>query len=77
MKDLQEYHVFIGYDIPQALDIKHSIVIPLLDTLYEQIEIEGDILHKVKSIDEIHHIGEIIELFNEYFDFNLTVDFNS
>ncbi|PTY89740.1 hypothetical protein [Heyndrickxia sporothermodurans] len=69
-----KHTVFVGYDIPLALEIKHDMVIPLLDKEFKRIELEGDIVHLVEGESSIKFIGEMISAFNAYYDIGLTLD---
>lgn len=67
--------VFVGYDIPLALDVKWSEVMPFLDQLFERIEYEGDTVRVVKTDTDQMIIRELIESKNEHYDIGLTLEF--
>lgn len=76
--------LFVGYDIPMALDVKHEEVLPELDKVFTRIDLDGDIAHLVPE-KEINKAQDIIDGFNEKYrkentqddedSFNLTCDF--
>lgn len=69
-----KHTVFVGYDIPLALDIKHDMVIPLLDKVFKRIELDGDIVHVIEGESSIKFIENMINSFNAYYDVGLTLD---
>lgn len=74
-EEMNKIHtVFIGYDIPEALEVKCEILMPVFNHLYKRIEIEGDKAHIVPSPEDVARISEMVTVLNEYYDFNLTVD---
>ncbi|QST02477.1 hypothetical protein IMZ31_23800 (plasmid) [Pontibacillus sp. ALD_SL1] len=71
---MKNYTVFVGYDIPLALEVKHSQVLPLFDQHFTPHELEGDMVHIVPE-SEMEKAEEIIENYNEKYDIGLTCDF--
>ncbi|MGG3641439.1 hypothetical protein [Bacillus gobiensis] len=69
-----KHTVFVGYDIPLALDIKHEMVIPLLDKEFKRIELDGDIVHVLEGESSINFIEDMINAFNRFYDIGLTLD---
>lgn len=69
-----KHTVFVGYDIPLALDIKHKMVMPLLDKEFKRIELDGDIVHVIEGESSIEFIEVMIDSYNAYFDIGLTLD---
>jgi hypothetical protein len=67
------YTLFVGYDIPAALDHKHRKLLPVLDEHYPRIDLEGDDVHVIPEKD-IEFIQNILGALNEIYDFNLTAD---
>lgn len=47
-----KHTVFVGYDVPLALEIKHDMVIPLLDKVFKRIDLDGDIMHIIGPISK-------------------------
>jgi thiol-disulfide isomerase/thioredoxin len=67
--------IFIGYDIPLALDVKWKHIMPILSELYEMVEYEGDSVHLVGNDDSaLEFTKELLTIFNSHFDINLTAD---
>jgi hypothetical protein len=69
-----KHTVFVGYDTPLALEIKHDVVIPLLDKVFKRIELDGDIVHVIEGESCINFIEDMINSFNTYYDIGLTID---
>ncbi|MFT9494349.1 MULTISPECIES: hypothetical protein [Bacillota] len=69
-----KHTVFIGYDIPEALDVKYDKVFPLLDKEFKQIELEGDLVHVIEGESSINFIEDILNAFNTFYDIGLTLD---
>lgn len=66
--------VFIGYDIPLALDIKWNEVMPILDNSFKVIQYEGDTVHIINSESDIAFIQTVLSAYNLHKDINLTLD---
>lgn len=66
--------IFIGYDIPEALDAKWDIVMPLLDRQYKAMDYEGDRVHLVNGKADIWTIQNMLDDINEKKNINLTLD---
>jgi hypothetical protein len=66
--------VFIGYDIPEALDTKWTHVIPILDKLYKVIDYEGDTVHVINGESDINFIKDLLVAYNILLQINLTLD---
>lgn len=69
-----KHTVFVGYDVPLALEIKHDMVIPLLDKVFKQIDLDGDIMHIIEGESHINFIEDMINAFNTFYDIGLTID---
>ena len=69
----QIHSLFIGYDIPSALEMKHGFVMNILDLKYPQSELEGDVVHLIPE-EDVPAIVDMIESINEVFDIGLTCD---
>ncbi|MDM5205342.1 hypothetical protein [Cytobacillus kochii] len=69
-----KHTVFIGYDIPLALEIKYDMLLPLLDKEFKRIELDGDIVHVIEGESSIKFIKDMINSFNAYYDIGLTLD---
>ncbi|MED4456148.1 hypothetical protein [Metabacillus fastidiosus] len=66
--------VFIGYDIPSALDAKWNIIIPKLNQRFEMVDYEGDNVHVVNNEEEITMIENLVEGYNRLLEINLTLE---
>jgi hypothetical protein len=66
--------VFIGYDIPLALETKWNVVMPLLDQHFESGIYEGDVIHLVNGKSDIQLIEDLLFAFNEHREICLTTD---
>lgn len=66
--------VFIGYDIPLALDIKWNEVMPILDNSFKVIQYEGDTVHIINGKSDIDFIQTVLSAYNLHKDINLTLD---
>lgn len=66
--------VFIGYDIPLALETKWNHIMPALNLMYKVIEYEGDIVHIINTESEIFFIQGLLESYNTLLQINLTLD---
>ncbi|MCU6603832.1 anti-repressor SinI family protein [Peribacillus frigoritolerans] len=67
--------LFIGYDIPHALECKIDTVMPFLNKFYPLFECEGDKMHIVPD-PHIPMIQNMIDTLNAHYDFNLTLDYS-
>lgn len=75
MKEIiKTYALFIGYETPYDLDLKHNEVLPKLDKSFKRIELEGDIVHVV-PVDRMIQAQLIIEEINEKENTNLCCSF--
>lgn len=66
--------VFIGYDIPLALETKWNHIMPALNLMYKGIEYEGDIVHIINAESDISFIQGLLESYNTLLQINLTLD---
>lgn len=66
--------VFIGYDIPEALDTKWNDIMPTLDKIYKVIQYEGDSVHVITGQSDIQFIKRLLDAYNRLRDINLTLD---
>lgn len=66
--------VFIGYDIPVALDTKWNHIMPALDRIYKVIQYQGDTIHIIKGDSDINFIQDLLVAYNNLLDINLTLD---
>ncbi|MGZ9869605.1 hypothetical protein ACU3L3_14395 [Priestia endophytica] len=78
--------VFIGYDVPEALEVKWEIIMPELDKKYKRIQYEGDEVHII-AVDftsiagdfmgesDINFIKDLVFAYNTDRQINLTLDF--
>lgn len=69
-----KYLAFIGYDIPEALEVKIEVIMPLLDKHFKRIEDSNDQVHVINGESHISFINDILEAYNKLYDFNLTLD---
>lgn len=72
---MSQVAVFVGYDIPEAMDMKWDTVMSLFDTFFESGIYEGDVIHLLKGESDIKLVSSLLEAFNEYKDIGLTADF--
>ncbi|KYG33475.1 hypothetical protein [Priestia endophytica] len=70
--------VFIGYDIPEALEVKWEIIMPELDKKYKRIQYEGDEVHIIAGDftgePDIKFIEDLVFAYNTDRQINLTLD---
>lgn len=66
--------VFIGYDIPEALEVKWTYIIPLLDKMFSAISYEGDKVHVLNEQSDTKFISDILVAFNTLLKISLTLD---
>lgn len=67
--------LFVGYDIPAALDYKHDILLDQLDKMgFQRADLKGDVVHIIPESRVAEVVG-MLEDANEEHDFNLTDDF--
>lgn len=66
--------IFIGYDIPLALDTKWDEVMPVLDKMFKVIQYEGDTVHVVNNESDIIFVQTLVLAYNTHRDINLTLD---
>lgn len=66
--------VFIGYDIPEALEVKWECIMPLLDRSFKTIKYDGDVIHIINDKSDIEFLKNLLAVFNYLLDINLTLD---
>ncbi|MED3746674.1 MULTISPECIES: hypothetical protein [Geobacillus] len=67
--------LFVGYDVPLALDIKHDVLFPILDMLFERIEIDGDTFHLVDDENKLEGVKRLVEHLNWVHEINITLEY--
>lgn len=55
--------IWLGYDIPLAMDCIHDEIWPILDQQFERIEYEGDIMHVIRGELDAQFVQGIISAF--------------
>ncbi|OHR72140.1 hypothetical protein [Bacillus sp. UMB0893] len=66
--------VFIGYDIPLALDTKWNDIMPALSKIYKVIQYEGDSVHVINGESDINFIEDLLVAYNTLRQINLTLE---
>lgn len=66
--------VFIGYDIPKALEMKYEVVMPMLDKLLKPIDLDGDQCHVIEKEEQRIFVESLLINLNDFHDINLTAD---
>ncbi|MDQ0271152.1 hypothetical protein [Cytobacillus purgationiresistens] len=67
--------IFIGYDIPLALDIKWDEIMPILSKAFKAIQYEGDTVHIINNNEsDITFVQTLLLAYNTHRDINLTLD---
>lgn len=65
--------LFIGYELPRDLYLKYDKVLPSLNTHYQQVELEGDLMHLIPEYSE-NEVIQYIESINQQYNANLTLE---
>ncbi|MBD8591640.1 MULTISPECIES: hypothetical protein [Peribacillus] len=66
--------VFIGYDIPEALEVKWDSIMPALGKMYKTISYEGDKIHLINGEADLKFISDLLMAYNTLLKINLTLD---
>lgn len=66
--------VFIGYDTPDALDVKLNSILQILDREFTRIEYQGDTVHLIGGDTDINFCDDIVAAFNALHAINLNAD---
>jgi hypothetical protein len=69
--------VFIGYDIPLALDVKHEQLLPFLDTMLKPVDLGGEKCHIIENEKQKICIEKILSALNGLNDINLNAVFEN
>jgi hypothetical protein len=67
--------LFVGYDVPLALDLKYDILFPILDAMFQRIEMDGDIFHVIDDEKKLEGVQRLVEHLNEIHGINITLDY--
>lgn len=66
--------IFIGYDIPLAVETKWNNIMPALDKIYKVIQYEGDSVHIINGESDINFVEDLLVAYNTFLDINLTLE---
>lgn len=72
---MNEKTLFVGYDVPLALDLKYDILFPILDAMFKRVEIDGDIFHVIDDEKKLDGVQRLVEHLNEIHGINITLDY--
>lgn len=66
--------IFIGYDTPDALAVKHDHIIPILNLTFHQTIFEDDIVHIISNDSDVSFVADLLYAYNNRYKFNLTYE---